>query len=153
MVKGYDSNFYVVCATIIPVLFLAAAIQGNAYKNVLEAAIKAAKTESGDRLGAKLYAFILSRVLQLLSYCIWSAGAIGEFLALLTLYQGHEDTNSRPVVFLSTMLLVLTVAAGPLDSYLKVRVAMRGERPRSAPDPSQDATPRTVVAAEDQTQA
>jgi hypothetical protein len=151
MAKRFDSDFYVVCATIIPVLFLAAAIQGNAYTNVLEAAIKAAKTEPGDRLGAKLYAFTLSRVLQFIGYCIWSAGAIGEFLALLTLYQGHEDTSSRPVVFLSTMLLVVTVAAGPLDSYLKIRVAMRGERPRSVASP-QDATPRTAVAEEDQNQ-
>ena len=53
MAKGYDSDFYVVCATVIPVLFLAAAVQGNAYKNVLGAATRAAVTKPDDSRSAK----------------------------------------------------------------------------------------------------
>jgi hypothetical protein len=140
MSKNFPVDFYVTCATVIPVLFLAAAIQGNAYTNVLGAAMKAAETEPGATRGTKAYAFARSRLLRLIGYWIWCAGAIGEFLALLALYQGHEDSGSRLMVFLSTILLVVAVAAGPLDSYLKLRASMRDGRPSSVTSPPQDAT-------------
>jgi len=95
---------------------------------------------------------VLSSVLQFIGYGIWSAGAIGEFLALLTLYQGHEDSGSRLLVFLFTMLLVLAVAAGPMDSYLKVRASMRGGRSSLLASLSQEERPGTAVTSEDQGQ-
>jgi hypothetical protein len=38
MAENFNANFYVTCATVIPVLFLAAAVQGQAFVFVLQRA-------------------------------------------------------------------------------------------------------------------
>lgn len=128
MSKTFSPDFYVVCATIIPVLFLAAAVQGNVYKSVLDAAMRTAQTRVSDSWLRQLWALVLSRTFQLTGYAIWISGAMGEFLALVDLYQGHEDRVSRIMVFLGTILLVFAVAAGPLSAYTDVRSKIWGQR-------------------------
>jgi hypothetical protein len=86
--KTFNSDFYVVCATVIPVPFLAVAVQGNAYKAVLDAAMKAARANANDGWLRQMSALARSRTLQIIGYFIWSAGAIGEIQALQVLYQG-----------------------------------------------------------------
>lgn len=119
--KTFDSDFYVVCATVIPVLFLAVAVQGSAYRAVLDAALKVRITNAGDGWRRKLIARVRARILQHIGYAIWCAGALGELTALMVLYQGHEQNGTRGVVFLCTALLVFTVAMGPLDSFIETR--------------------------------
>ena len=101
-----------VCATVIPVLFLAVAVQGDAYKSVLQAAMAAAQTKTSDGCMRRLKAFLVSRALQLFGYWIWCAGFIGELLALMVLYQGHETRGSRLMVFICTILLIFAASAG-----------------------------------------
>ena len=114
MAKSFDPNFYIVCATVIPVLFLAVAVQGGAYKSVLTAAMTAARTKPSDGWKRQLRALALSRTLQLAGYAIWCAGALGELLALMVLYQGHEEGGTRITVFLATAFLAFVASAGPL---------------------------------------
>jgi hypothetical protein len=132
--KTFNSDFYVVCATVIPVLFLAVAVQGNAYKAVLDAAMKAARTNANDGWLRQMSALARSRTLQIIGYFIWSAGAIGEILALQVLYQDHESPGSRITVFLATIVLVVAAAAGPLRAYTEVRSNIRKQRGIPAED-------------------
>jgi hypothetical protein len=46
MAKNPDTDFYVTCATVIPVLFLALALQGRPYDSLIRANWKAARTSS-----------------------------------------------------------------------------------------------------------
>jgi hypothetical protein len=126
--KSFDPNFYIVCATVIPVLFLAVAVQGSAYKTVLEAAMTAARTKTSGGWTHQLRALALSRTLQLIGYAIWCAGALGEVLALMVLYQDPEDSGTRITVFLATVFLTFVVGAGPLRAYAQVRSAIWRQR-------------------------
>ena len=128
MAKNFNSDFYVVCATVIPVLFLAVAVQGGAYKSVLQAAMVAARTKASDGSMRQLRALVVSRALQLIGYWIWCAGAIGEVIALMVLYQGREGSGTRLTVFLCTVMLILAASAGPLGAYLDIRSAIRNQR-------------------------
>ena len=133
MAKSFDPNFYIVCATVIPVLFLAVAVQGGAYKSVLTAAMTAARTKPSDGWKRQLRALALSRTLQLAGYAIWCAGALGELLALMVLYQGHEEGGTRITVFLATAFLAFVASAGPLSAYIDVRSNIWNQR-GSLPD-------------------
>lgn len=41
--KNFNADFYVTCATVIPVLFIAVTVQGQAYEAVLREALKTRK--------------------------------------------------------------------------------------------------------------
>ena len=132
--KTFNPDFYVVCATVIPVLFLAVAVQGNTYKAVLDTAMKEAMTRASDGWLRQVSALARSRTLQIIGYLIWSAGAIGEILALQVLYQNHESPGSRITVFLATLILVVAAAAGPLHVYTEVRSNIWKQRGALAED-------------------
>jgi hypothetical protein len=119
--KPFDPNFYIVCATVIPVLFLAAAVQGSSYRTILDTALKVRVTQAGDGWRRKLVARTRARILIFIAYLTWVAGALGEIFALLALYRGHEQTDDRKTVLLCTVWLVLIASAGPLNAFGQVR--------------------------------
>jgi hypothetical protein len=146
MPKTFDSDFYVVCATVIPVLFLAVAVQGGSYKALLDVTLKVRITNADDSWRRKLGARIRARILQQISYFIWCAGALGEVLALQILYLGHEQSGSRIAVFVCTVLLVLAVAMSPLNSYLDVRKKLdKWQDSPTGPEQSGNASQDAVV--------
>jgi hypothetical protein len=119
--KTFDSDFYVVCATVIPVLFIVAAVQGNSYKTLLDSALRVRVTQVGDGWARKFIARIRARTLVYIAYLIWGAGACGEILALLVLYRGQEQPYDRKIVLLCTIFLVFVASAGPLNAFVQVR--------------------------------
>jgi len=126
----FPSDFYVTCATVIPVLFLAVAVQGRAYEWVLRT------SERADRFSNKtlrivlglepaapkrplqgtreLLADIASSALGIIALLIVIAGGAGEGLALYVLYRRSEPADARRWVFVATLVLVVAVIAGPL---------------------------------------
>jgi hypothetical protein len=122
--KTFDPNFYIVCATVIPVLFLAAAVQGSSYKTILDTALKVRVTHAGDGWARKFVARSRARVLVYIAYFIWAAGACGEIVALLVLYWGQEQPYDRQIVLLCTIFLVFAASAGPLDAFVRVRAKL-----------------------------
>jgi hypothetical protein len=121
----FDPDFYITCATVIPVLFLAVAV-GSSYKTLLRTAVAAARARRGVQgWKRQLRPYLVSRILLLTAYAIWVAGAVGEFFALQVLYQGHEQTGDRTIVFAGTIVLVAAASAGPLGAYLDVRGELR----------------------------
>ena len=119
MAKDFNADFYITCATVIPVLFLAVAVQGQAYEAVLISARHQARTGRHDRRISKLSSGFWSWLLRLVAYAILLAGVVGELGALLTLYDGREG-GAKLFVLLSTLALVIAVAAGPLARFATV---------------------------------
>jgi hypothetical protein len=112
MAKNFNADFYVTCATVIPVLFLAVAVQGPTYESLFKAALRAdARTE-------RRYAS-LALVLLNIAVVIVFAGSGGEGMALWTLYRGSEVSGWRGWVFGLTLFLVAVVVAGPVLSTLR----------------------------------
>jgi hypothetical protein len=136
MTKHFPSDFYVTCATVIPVLFLAVAVQGRMYESVVRATRRADMTAfryelmqnylSGPgrdlsapgrtRLLLRARADLASVATLALLYVaalILIAGGAGEALALWILYRGSEVSGGRPVVLGSTLVLVAVVVTAP----------------------------------------
>jgi hypothetical protein len=107
---NFNADFYITCATVIPVLFIAVTLQGQVYEAVLREALKT----------RQMGAVAESRLLQQVAYFIWAPGAIGEVFAVLALYYGHNVGGSRLYVLLATLILVVAVAARPFVALTKV---------------------------------
>jgi hypothetical protein len=121
MAKNFPSDFYVTCATVIPVLFLAVAVQGRAYEAMLRVVAENSRRSPGS-WGGLLRDTATSMFFIWFAWLIVLAGAFGEFYALLALYRESEfhlfRLESRATVFAATLILVVAVAAGPLLAYL-----------------------------------
>jgi len=116
--KNFNADFYVTCATVIPVLFLAVAVQGRAYESVLRAARMAAQARHGKRWTRQLGPVGIAVSLRLIAYAVVFAGGYGEFLALWALYLRSELRGMRASVLAATVALVVVVSAGPALAYL-----------------------------------
>ena len=116
MTKHFNADFYVTCATVIPVLYLAVAVQGRTYESVLRASRTVAQSKVSERWPYRTWRFFISRFLDYLAFSIVFFGVWGEVAALIALYKGSER-GQQPVVFMATLILLATAAAGPLLAW------------------------------------
>ena len=126
MAKDFNADFYITCATVIPVLFLAVAVQGQAYETVLLKTLITARTRRDDGKTHQAEATIASFLLRQVAYFIWVAGAFGELYAVLALYEGHDVGDSRVFVLGSTLILVFALAQGPYLPWSKGTASASG---------------------------
>ena len=118
--------FYATIATVIPVLFIALAVQSTMFKWV---AVNYSRP-LGDspfvkELPARLGVFRIifggagQLMLGLVSVLILVAGAGGEFIAIYALYQGGDYSVRRLFVLISAAFLIVMVAAGPFLAFVR----------------------------------
>jgi hypothetical protein len=144
MAKHFNADFYVTCATVIPVLYLAVVVQGRAYEPALRAsrrviwAFAAAEVARPSRLWMPV-AFAAGMLLSLAAYIVVIAGALGEAYALVALYQESDHPHVRLLVLLATLLLVTAAAAGPFLAYRDW--GKDDDPPGQAPSPGEGETP------------
>jgi len=113
MAKHFPSDFYVTCATVIPVLYLAVALQGKTWDSFMQSAWAAVQ---GRPRGEPKYRLTPIRgigVVVAATY-IMLAGGVGEAFALLALYRGSDVPTERTIVLGATLLLVFVVVAIPV---------------------------------------
>src|SRR5690348_5357412 len=97
MTKHFPSDFYVTCAAVIPVLFLAAAVQGGPFKLLLRASMAATRANAAVSKASRrraLPAFARSSLIRITAYTIVVAGAFGEVNALTALYRGIRTARA-----------------------------------------------------------
>jgi len=124
----FNSTFYLAAATIIPILFLAFAVQGPAYQNLMqnyatlgERIETIERTETTGRLpsrrwwGTTLTVALLTAVIL----AIPVLGVMGEIAALYALYNQQIWAGGGQVVFLGVILLLLATAIGPVLTWIK----------------------------------
>jgi hypothetical protein len=147
----FPSDFYVTCATVIPVLFLAVAVQGRTFESVLRN-YRTADRASAEDLALKMRGVwtrrgrakqvwlnrmgssnVRASNAALAATWIMLAGTVGEFIALVSLYRGSEVTSGRATVLVATLILVVAVAAGPFWSALRVPPPPGSANQRTAP--------------------
>jgi hypothetical protein len=92
----YYADFYVTCATVIPVLFLVVAVRAGRYESEL-----ANKKVHGIQL------------LLAIAYGSVVLASVGEFGALLQLLLRQDRPVWRAIVFATTLLLLLVVLFSP----------------------------------------
>jgi len=116
MAKNFPADFYVTCATVIPVLYLAGAVQGTIWESLMQAASAGVRARLKGRITYRITLTPTPTVSMLLAAAamyIGLAGGVGEFLALLALYRGSEVPIQRVIVLVATLILVFAVVTLP----------------------------------------
>lgn len=123
---GFNSDFYTVVATLIPVLFIAIAVQVPLFVRVFVTYQGHARARPYGRSrgpldqGGLIYKIIFSAsawVLVLLLVPILIAGGWGELLAVYALYQQQDQPSTRYLVLVLTMLLIIAVPAMAVATF------------------------------------
>jgi len=105
MATNFNADFYVTCATVIPVLLIAAAVQGQAVIFLL------------NRAGRRTLRHRELRFLRFRASLIVIAGVVGEVIALLALYWRSDMPWQRLMVLAATLVLFGAIAGGPITAY------------------------------------
>jgi hypothetical protein len=117
----FNTDFYVTAATVIPVLFLALAVQGPALQNLLDGA-RAAEMRFYERVWKGDYrsSWGLSATTVIVLYgghiiagLILLLGVTGEITAIIALYVRHPVENGVTGTILTMAFLVVAVAVSP----------------------------------------
>jgi hypothetical protein len=103
----FNSDFYVVAATIIPLLYLALTLQGQTYERLINRARKAVSR-------GVIIPMLLIPVFSLLSLGIVTAGILGEWLSIWALYERSASHKISQAVLVCLVVLLLAVATGPV---------------------------------------
>ena len=126
MAAGFNSNFYTVVATLIPVLFIALAVQVPLFVRVFVAYQSLARARPYGRSrglieqGGLIYKIIFNAsawVLVFLLVPIVIAGVWGELLAVYALYQQQDQPSTRYLVLVLTVLLIIAVPAMAVATF------------------------------------
>jgi hypothetical protein len=159
---AFNATFYVAAAAIIPVLFLALAVQGNAYQKLIRASADVTRAysrtmvplaEAGQlsALEALVGSFIVSMP-ALVALLVLFYGSVCEIVAIIALYQQHASALAGEYVVGGLIFLTIAVAAGPagalgkdlLQGVLEDRLAAKARKTAPAgPGTPADGTSRT----------
>jgi hypothetical protein len=123
MSKNFPSDFYVACATVIPVLFLALIVQGGTYESLLQAARRAAQ-----QLPRRNREFAITMILPLVAQLTILCTLTGEVFALLALYLQQDSRTINAVVMLTTLELLFAVTAVPVAQLWRTDRAITRQR-------------------------
>jgi len=133
----FNTAFYATAGTIIPVLFLAIAVQGSLYSDLLKASTKTLDRFRERRAGSSpprrvLRAWIASLLVSLLASCtaitILIFGVTGEIQALASL-SSQQVVGDPHGPLIAAVLLTLASAAGPAIAFVGtvVTISRRGQ--------------------------
>jgi hypothetical protein len=127
----FNGLYYATIATVIPVLFVAVAVQGPAYANLLQQAHrvnqvgKSAKDELGGSLPDEVSAPLLRALrtiveaITLTAYLLIAAGILGEITAIIALYRERASGTFGLITLTATIMLLLAGAFGPFCALVK----------------------------------
>jgi hypothetical protein len=123
---AFNADFYSVAATVIPVLFVAIAVQGRLYDIVLAAPEEVKQWLAGHLprwLGrATLISYYISMLAMVVAAAILVYGVEGEILAVMSLYLQRPVGPHGEV---ETAVIVLTVMAAALPAAAFLRALPR----------------------------
>lgn len=121
---AFNGLFYATAATVIPVLFLAIAVQGLAFQQVLLAmrwlngAANAARRRHDSYRHYYMPLCLLTIAAMLIAAAIPYLGAAGEIDAILALYH-HQASGAGSLVLAATILLAIIAAGGPAIAFVE----------------------------------
>jgi hypothetical protein len=120
---AFNADFYAAAATIIPVLFLAIAVQGPLFWDVLRTFHKVRDRitrvpEGRWETPLQLMLAITATGTLFFAICIVVFGAVGEIEALISLSAGH-GIGSQGTVLAAAIVLTATAVLGPLIAVFR----------------------------------
>jgi hypothetical protein len=119
MKSGFNSNFYITAATIIPLLYITIILQASTVRDmqarldrVMSAKVKS-ESQNTITLVVITLGFVAAFVIWLTSAAILIVGIGGEIAAILALYYQSDSDSTRLFVLVSTILLLVVSTVGP----------------------------------------
>jgi hypothetical protein len=118
---AFNAAFYSTVATVIPVLFLAIAVQGRGFEDLLKAFTGAYGRwmTPGQWLRA-LPAGAIGVIAAVAAFAILLFGAVGEIIAIYALYQQQARSSTAQSVLAAVAFMVLMTAARPILAYGRI---------------------------------
>jgi hypothetical protein len=117
----FHPDFYVAAATIVPVLFVALAVEGHGYDNIIKAYERVSRHDQPGRPWYERFAASLAgSYLQAFALIIAGFAGYSEIMAIYALYQWQADGTTATIVLLGPVFLVIFVSAGPLITITRV---------------------------------
>jgi hypothetical protein len=114
--QPFNGLFYATCATIIPVLFLAIAVQGSTYDDFLKSMARAFKRSDDLRAGPWLpflTRWIIALIMVAAAITVLISACVGEVRALLALYHQSANHGTTREVLTETLIVSAAAIAGP----------------------------------------
>ena len=115
----FNADFYVVAATIIPVLYLALTLQGQTFEQILSL-YQAAWKSNPPRGWRRWQTASLVAVLPLGGMAILATGVVGELQAIGALYQRQADSDTEGFVLITLFVLLTSVLIAPGARFYQV---------------------------------
>jgi hypothetical protein len=128
----FNSNLYFAAATVIPVLFLAIAVQGRTYETMVNNSIRAAAAARIAKLSRPWRKRILTEI-RSLAYGVGPGlilvyGAVGEVTAILILQNQADVGPSQGIVTFAVVVLTIVAAARPAQILAKSLLTIRRQQ-------------------------
>ena len=127
--QSFPADFYVATATVIPVLFLAVAVQGRTYENMVSASIKYLRTflqgRGVNRRQVGSYIAGVCSVTVAVLLILLPAAALA--IALKDLANESDTSINRIFVWAATVALLVAVIIPPLIAAIRALVMLLKE--------------------------
>ena len=130
MTKTFNAQFYATVAQVIPVLFVALAVQGPTYQAMLTHAGRMARIRREEPWRRRAWAKSVSWFLRLVAWTTVVGGTYGEINALLALRDRTEDPITGRDELLVVGFLILMTAAGPAVRFVQSVTQAHARSPR-----------------------
>ena len=119
---GFNYTFYATVATIIPVFFIAIAIEKTIYQGLVDTMARVydqsrAAIDAGDFSRRQMKNMMMGTALQIITTVILFAGIVGETISIFALYQQQISPGSRTAVLVTVFISAAAVAMGPLARW------------------------------------
>jgi hypothetical protein len=112
--QPFNGLFYATAATLIPVLFLALAVQGNTFERLLDVALRGSQSiHPGMPARSAQIAGARSLLALAAAYGVLAYSVIGEISAAVALCDRRGGSGTSSTVLVSVITLTIAVAAGP----------------------------------------
>jgi hypothetical protein len=110
---AFNADFYTVTATVIPVLFVALAVQGPFLNELRSLADRMKARPSPPGRAARAFSgYVADAPWRVAAFIVLYATS-GEILAIIALYQRHNSEYAGSLILTSTIFLVFATAMGP----------------------------------------
>jgi hypothetical protein len=132
--------FYATAATIIPVLYIAIAVQGPAYQNLISAMADIDRRRDSNPQGywRPILLTAVSAVLFVAAVLILTYGVLSEIDAIYALYQQQARNSTAQAVLIGVIILTIATAAGPALTFVRYNYKFITQAGQDAPE---DTTP------------
>lgn len=116
----FNGLFFATAATVIPVLFLAIAVQGRGYEELLNLfAAVSRRRHAGAMLYQRFAATAAGSALLIIAYGLVTLGAGSEITAVYVLYRQQAGTAAAYAVLIGVIGMIIATAAGPALAFVR----------------------------------